>query len=256
MNIHAVARQAVVAARTHTPLILTATAVAGVVTTAVLAAKASRKAEKVYEETENKEIPKDRAAAALQYAQTTWKCWLPPIGSGVVTIASIIMAHYTQQKRYAALMALYVVGEKAFSEYRDSIEEVVDKNTAQKIREKAAEKGVNRDQEALESHIFDRGETCLVYDSFSGRYFKCDIETIRRAENTFNKNLIDHLYGSLNELYTEIGIEGVGAGEEVGWNADKLLEIDYEAVLTEKGLPALYIGFNSSPPRHNYASHY
>ena len=255
MNIHAIARQAVVAIRTHTPIILTSTAVAGVITTAVLTAKAAIKADRRMGHEPHLEN-ETKVAEVKQYVRVTWKCWLPPIGAGSLTIASIILAHYTQQKRYAALMGLYVLGEKAFSEYRESIEEVVDKNTGQKIREKAAEKAVNRDSEALEKHIFERGETCLVFDSYSGRYFKSDIETIRRAENKFNKNLIDHMYGSLNEFYAEIGIEGIVAGEDVGWNSDKLLEVDYEAVLTDKGIPALYIGFNSSPPNHSYTFHH
>ena len=255
MNIHAIARQAVVAIRTHTPIILTSTAVAGVITTAVLTAKAAIKADRRMGHESHLEN-ETKVAEIKQYVRVTWKDWLPPIGAGSLTIASIILAHYTQQKRYAALMGLYVLGEKAFTEYRESLEEVVDKNTADKVREKAATKAVNRDNEALENHIFERGETCLVFDSYSGRYFKSDIETIRRAENKFNKNLIDHMFGSLNELYAEIGIEGIVAGEDVGWNSDKLLEIDYEAVLTDNGLPALYIGFNSTPPSFTYATHY
>src|SRR5699024_6306742 len=100
--------------------------------------------------------------------------------------------------------------------------------------------------------LSDIRELTLCYDMFSGRFFQSDIESIRRAENQFNKNLIHHNYGSVNELSSLMGIGGVGAGEDMGWNSDNLLSIGYNSILTEKGVPALSIDFDECPPRFQY----
>ena len=251
-NIHGLIRQGVALARKNTPVILTATAVAGVVVTSVLTAKAAVKADWETREPPEEAMNDTKSEATVRYVKTTWKTWVPPVVSGALTITSIVLIHYTHQKRYAALMGLYVLGDKAFKEYRETIEEVVDKSTGQKIREKSAEKAVNRDKEALEEHLVSVGETHLVYDSFTGRYFKSDIETIRRAENEFNHHLNIYGYGTLNELYSLMGVRDAGCGEDIGWNADKLVEIGKEAVLTDKGQPAIHLDFYQNPPHHDY----
>lgn len=252
-NIHGLLRQGMALARKNTPVILTATAVTGVVVTSVLTAKAAPKAAvEIAAEEAVSEAPKTKPEAAVRYVKATWKTWIPPVVSGALTITSIVFIHYTHQKRYAALMGLYVLGDKAFQEYRETIEEVVDKSTGQKIREKAAEKAVNRDKDALEDHLVNVGETHLVYDSFTGRYFKSDIETIRRAVNEFNHLLNIHGYSTLNELYSLMGVGYAGCGEDMGWNADKLVEIGIESVLTDKGQPAIHLDFYQNPPTHDY----
>lgn len=252
INIKSFARVALGYARENTPLIMTGTAISGVVTTTVLAAKAGREAEKVYEEAENKEIPKDRAAAALQYAKITWKVWVPTVISGALTIGSVVMIHYTHQKRYAALMGLYALGNQAFQEYRESIDEVLDDKTKEEVKQRVVSKAVHRNEEDLDEALGDVREMTLCYDTFSGRFFQSDIESIRRAENEFNKGLISHNYGSLNELYSLMGIGGVGAGEDIGWNSDNLLSIGYNSILTERGVPAMSIDFHDCLPTHNY----
>ena len=104
--------------------------------------------------------------------------------------------------------------------------------------------------------LFEGEGPTPVFDSLSGRFFKSDIETLRAAENRFNSNLLHHMYGSLNEYYTEIGLEPIGMGEDVGWNSDKLMEVDYQATLTEKGIPAIHLGFYHSMPKFDYTSNY
>ncbi|WP_254556795.1 DUF6353 family protein, partial [Salmonella enterica] len=48
--------------------------------------------------------------------------------------------------------------------------------------------------------ITGNGKT-LCYDHTSGRYFESDMETIKRAVNTINKQMLDEMYVSLNDFY-------------------------------------------------------
>ena len=162
------------------------------------------------------------------------------------------MIHWTHQKRYAALMGLYALGNQAFQEYRESIDEVLDDKTKEEVKQRVTSKAVHRNEDDLDGALGDLREMTLCYDSFSGRFFQSDIESIRRAENECNKGLIAHNYGSLNELYSLMGLGGVGAGEDIGWNSDNLLNIGYNSILTERGVPAMSIDFHDCLPTHNY----
>ena len=68
--------------------------------------------------------------------------------------------------------------------------------------------------------VTGKGET-LCYDSLSGRYFKSDIEKIKKAINDVNRRMLNENSVALNEYYVEIGLAAVGIGESVGWDIDK-----------------------------------
>ena len=273
MNINALLHTAVALTRKHTPLILTATAVAGVVSTSVLAAKAARPAYDAVIDLANdrwvvatdtdQRTPADHfeELTIMDKAKATWKIWLPPVVSGALTITSIVLIHTTHQKRYAALMGLYVLGEKAFQEYREAVDEVVPEKVKEKVKTAVAKKAVDREDPPATMGAVDPdnpdthpgwGNVC--YDCYSGRYFTADMQTIRRAENDFNQDLINHRYGSLNEFYARLGLSGIDAGEDIGWNSDKLLNVGYNSILTDAGVPVLSIDFHDSRPKIDYSS--
>ena len=89
------------------------------------------------------------------------------------------------------------------------------------------------------------------YDVFSGRYFRSDIETIRRVENNINGQLNLECYASLNEFYNGLGIPPIAAGELVGWSEPNSLSVEFGSQLTEKGEPVLTVDFLVSP-KENY----
>lgn len=248
INIKSFARVALGYARENTPLILTGTAVSGVVTTSILSTKAGVRHREILDD----EFNGGRNAKKTDVFKRTWKVWVPTAVSGVLTIGSVVMIHWTHQKRYAALMGLYALGNQAFQEYRESIDEILDDKTKEEVKQRVVSKAVHRDEDELDGALSDIRELTLCYDMFSGRFFQSDIESIRRAENEFNKGLISHNYGSLNELYSLMGIGGVGAGEDIGWNSDNLLSIGYNSILTERGVPAMSIDFHDCLPTHNY----
>lgn len=264
MNFQAVLKSALALTRKHTPLILTATAVAGVVSTAVLAAKAAPEAQKtIVEEVNDRWAQADSDLAPSDYdnlsilekAQVTWRVWIPTVASGALTITSIILIHTTHQKRYAALMGLYVVGERAFQEYRESVDEVADKKTVAKVKEKVSQKAESRAGEAFQNQLVENPDSTIIYDGFSGRSFIADLESVRAAVNDFNQNLIHHSYGTLNELYSLLGWEGIAAGEDVGWNSDELLSVSFNPWLTAQNKPAIHFSFDNRPFYNYYNNH-
>ena len=88
-------------------------------------------------------------------------------------------------------------------------------------------------------------------DTLSGRYFKSDIETIKKAVNELNREMTYQNYVSLDEFYSKIGLEPIKNGHLLGWNLDNgLIEIDFGSCLAEDE-PCIVIDFEV-PPKYDF----
>ena len=96
--------------------------------------------------------------------------------------------------------------------------------------------------------VLREGNT-LCYDAVSGRYFKSDIETIRKAVNELNRRMLRENYVCLNEFYGEIGLPYTNLGDDIGWSIDRdgLIELDLSSQLAEDGTPCLVISYRVTP---------
>lgn len=230
----------------NSPVILTAIGVTGVVTTAYLTGKASIKAYRILEENEITHDPlTPREKVAL-----TWTCYIPPAMAAVATVAAIITANRVESRRAAALAVVYSLSEKAFEEYRSKVIEKMGEKKEQALRDEVAQDRISRQVGSREIIVTGNGSV-LCHDAFTGRYFLCDHETIRRAENDINHRVIHDSYASLSDLYDLLGLAHTSFSDEVGWNLDKLLDIDISATLTEgTQKPCMVIDFKVAPVRH------
>jgi len=261
----------------NSPVILVGLGVTGVVSTAILASRASTKAVSIledelykrYSELENPEpyyewlgFDKDCGhIPSLEFSKQqrlmfnkkeivkyTWKCYAPAVAVGAVTIACIIGAHKVHLRRNAAIASLYSLTETAFKEYQDKIVETIGKNKELKVRDNISGDRISRNPPGEAEIIFTgKGET-LCYDSMSGRYFKTDIDKVKRIQNDLNRNLMSEGFISLNELYDELGLSNIRLGEDVGWNIDKsLIDISFSAQLTDTNDPCLVLNYTVIP---------
>jgi hypothetical protein len=88
----------------------------------------------------------------------------------------------------------------------------------------------------------------LCYDAVSGRYFKSDIDKLKKAENILNRRLVEEMSISLNDFYYEIDLPEIDIGDDLGWNIDKgYIELMFSAQLAEDGTPCLVVGFQVTP---------
>ena len=245
MRLQSLVRLAAQFLRKNTPLLLTAAGAAGVVGTAALAVKAHVAAEEdLYADRSENGPATTKRESVIRYVKVTWRYYIPAVVSGGVTIASIILVHTTHQKRYAALYGLYALAERSHKEIAEAVEEIADDETKRKVKDRVAEKiCVNHDQDIVFNAV---GGNTLCLDSFSGRPFLSDIETIRSTVNSFNEALLKYDYASLNEFYERLRLDRIDAGEEVGWNSDEILSVDFHSTLVE-GVPALLLVFDNRP---------
>lgn len=230
----------------YSPQILTGIGIAGVVSTTVLAIKATPKAVRLIEE---KKEEKNDILTPIEVVKTTWKCYIPTAVSMATSITCLICANSVNTKRNAALAAAYKISETAFIEYKDKVVETIGEKKEKTVREKIAEDKVKNNPPTQNTIIMTDSGTELFLEPVSGRYFKSDMEKIRRIENECNKKMLHDINGymSLNDFYDELGLEHSSIGYELGWNSYNLLEIDYIPQLLEDDKLCVVLEYTTGP---------
>lgn len=219
--------------------ILSATAVAGVIATAVLSVKAANKIAQ-REEAIAEPTPK-------QYVQQYWRDYIPPAVAGLATIGCIIGANRIGLRRQAALLGAYTLVDTAFREYKDEVIKQLGEAKERKVVDEVAKRQMDENPPNSEVILVGGGEQ-LCYDTWSGRYFKSDVETIRQAANTVNENIIGgDMSAELNAFWTLLGLDSTRGGDEVGFNLEHLVKLEFTSHLTPERVPCLAITYTSLP---------
>ena len=234
----------------HSPGILTGLGIAGMVSTTVLAVKATPKAIRLIEEAQDE---KGDVLSPTEKVKATWKCYIPAAVTGTASVACLIGGCSVSAKRNAALATAYKLSETALTEYRDKVVETIGEKKEQTVRDKVA-------QEQIKKHPINSNEvvntgkgTTLCFDPLSSRYFKSNIELIRKAENVINKKILHEVCGSasLNDFYDEIGLARTDLGDTMGWDSDNMIELDFSYAPAEDESPCLVVG-HYNPPKYGY----
>lgn len=225
--------------------ILTIVGIIGVVGTAITTARCTPKA---VSNVNIAAIDKDNEdLTTIEMVKAGWKSYIPAYLIGTGTIICIIGAHITDHKRIAAVSGAYALTETAFSKYRDKTKEFIGEKKEKRIRDEvAAETAIQA--EKPDTIIVCGGDT-LCYDTVSGRYFKSNIDKLKRVENKVNKELFSAMWISLNDVYYEMGLPPIGIGEDLGWTIDgnDLIEFNFSTFLADDSEPCITINFEVEP---------
>ena len=101
------------------PEILIGIGLAGMLTSTVLAVKATPKALDILEEHKDEDLTK------FDKVKLTWKCYIPAAVSYCTSTACIIASSNVSLRRNAVLAGAYKVSEAALLEYRNKVVEVL-----------------------------------------------------------------------------------------------------------------------------------
>ena len=195
--------------KNNSSTILTCIGSIGVVTTAVLAVKATPKAICLLESAEEE---KGEELTTLETVKIAGPAYIPAAITGVSTIACIFGANILSKRQQASLMSAYALIENSYKEYKNKIKTLYGDDADKEIT-----KEIVKDRyENYDVSVSD--EKQLFFDYFSMRYFESTMEEVLIGENNFNKNLTLNGYASLNELYDSLGIPRVDYGYELGWS--------------------------------------
>lgn len=233
----------------NVPVLLTSAAVAGVLSTTVLAVKATPNAARDIMDAESEH---DRPITSVEKLRLTWHYYIPSAIVGGVTVAAIIGAHGVNTKKQATIAGLYTLTDRAYTEFRDKVEEKIGEKKTKEIRDEVIQERVTKDAEKpSQIIIFDEAKV-LCYDAYHGNYFESTKELLMRAQNAVNEECLNNNYASQNDFHRIVGIPSTPMGEEVGWRTDNLMKLDFSSGVTEDGRPYLAFDYHMHPIRNYY----
>ena len=119
MNLPQVTKNVKLTLHRHTPEILVGFGIAGMLTTTVLAVKATPKALRLIEE-KKKEEGVDKLTP-VETVKVAWKCYIPAAAVATVSTGCLIGASSISGRRNAVLATAYKLAETAHKEYKEKV---------------------------------------------------------------------------------------------------------------------------------------
>lgn len=257
-------------AKKRSPEILTGLGIAGMITTTVLAVKATPKALKLIEKEKSdqnqklwneayekgqencKQITKLKP---IDIVKVAWKLYVPAMLLGTASVACIIGANSVHASRHAALYSAYKLSETALTEYKDKVKELVPEKKVKEIKQKLAEdkidKAIKKEPKVKDSEskviVSGEGDTWFV-DPFTNLPFLSTTAKIDAAVNKVNLLLMNDMFASLSDLYDSLGLETTANSDGIGWCIDDgLIETDYSEAVVRNGRAYIVMDFLKRP---------
>ena len=245
----------------HSPEVFIFAGIAGVVTSTVLACKATLKAGEVIKEKNadaetvrkainnpdlkdkdiwytEEDMKRDLTRIYTQTGLKIVRLYAPSVVLGTLSIASILNGHNVLKKRNVALAAAYTVVDKSFKEYRKNVVErfgdEIDKELRYNIKKTQIEEkvvGKNGKEKIQKKEVIEPGYLKPDYSDYA-KVFDCGSEYhrkdpeynlmfLRRQQDYANEVLKAKGYLFLNDVYEMLGFPRTKAGQVVGWIYDE-----------------------------------
>lgn len=249
LNLAQIVKDVRVSARKHQPEILTGIGVAGMISTVIMAVKATPKALDRMEEV--KEIhaeDTDKKAFCKDVLLKVAPVYIPAAVIGGLSISCLVGASSVNYRRNAALATAYTLSESALKEYQEKVVETIGSKKEEAIRASIAKDRYEKEPiTSREVYITEKGKTTF-YDPLSGRYFESDIDALKKIENELNRRMRDENEISLNEFYYEVGLPGTELGEIMGWSIERgYIDLEFIPEKTPDDRPCFMVGHNLRP---------
>lgn len=258
LNLKGAAKSLQKTAIKQAPALLTIMGISCMVSSTVLAVRATPKALMLKEKAEmekNGDISAYQEAQTLtpiELVQTCWRCYAPAFIAGTIGAACLIGANSVHLRRNAALAAAYALSESSFKEYKDKALEVVGEKKENDIRNAVAQNDVQKNP-PVESAVIDTGfGSNLCRDPICGRYFRCDIEKLKSSLAELNLKLVTDGWVSLNDYYDLLNLPECDIGDDLGWSLNEnrevvKLRLSAQLAENESQTPCMVVAFQHGP---------
>lgn len=159
-----------------------------------------------------------------EYISLTWKCYIPAMITGGITVASIIAGYKVNKKEIATLM-----GTVAFlTANRQQLEDEIRKRYGNEVLEDIYKKIQPRTIEKVVEKYEESGHgRLLCRDQQFGRWFRAEEDFVKSACEQYSEMFKQGMFLSWNDLYSLWGIAPSQVGDQFGYAADTQY-YDYE----------------------------
>ena len=236
----------------HSPEILTGIGIAGMVTTAILAVKATPTALKLIAEAEDENANHcdGEPLTKIEIVKVAWKPYIPSVVTCIVSISCLIGASSVNFRRNTALATAYKLSEAALAEYKDAVIETIGEKKEQSVKEKISKNRIEKNPVSNNTiYVTGNGDT-LFLEPISGRYFYSDIEQVRSIINTLNEIMYSDPFGRilLSDFYDAIGLKQTTISDDIGWDIENgSIKVEFHPAMSDTGKPCLALYYETAP---------
>lgn len=240
-----IAKKVIIFGTKNSTTILTVCAVGGVAGTAVATGKAVIEARDTIEAHEMDRELKCETIEQIDGVETdhviyyrertmyekfclTWKSWVLPVFLGGTTIGCILGMNYIHSSRNLALATAYAMSEEAAKEFKDKVADTIGEKKVKKIENEIVQDHIENNE--VNDIIYTPYGEQLMYDDWSGRYFRSGQNEVEKSVNMLNKRMNRKMcMSTVNDLYELLGLPILDVGNKFGWLYE-LNETDEEDV--------------------------
>lgn len=236
----------------HSPEILIVAGVAGTVTSAVMACRATTKLSGVLDESRtqieqihtyvetngysdkytDEDSKKDLTLVYMQTGLKVAKLYAPSVILGALSLTAIVSSNNILRKRNIAIATAYAALDKNFKKYRsrviDRFGEELDRELRYNIKAKEIEETVTNEdgtETTVKNTVHEMDDPlhspyAKFFDESSPYWVKdadMNMMFLRQQQNWANERLKARGYVFLNEVYDQLGIPRTRLGQQVGW---------------------------------------
>lgn len=216
----------------HAPTLLASASIVGMVSTVILAVKATPKAvEYIKNDSIVNHDGDPYGYSKIEAVKSTWTLYIPATLTGVATLACIIGANLTSRQQQAQLISAYSLLNQYCTRYKNAAIEVYGEDADRKIKAQMAKDTYLYDKcnnAYLYNPDLDSSDKVLFCDNYSMRYFLTTLASVINAQYHLNRNLMLRGEVSINEFYEFLGIDKIDGGDDIGWNICELYEGGYQ----------------------------
>lgn len=237
------------------PTVLSVLAVAGVIGTAVTAARATPKAIMLIEEAEEerhlmnlgKEDPDP--FTTLDKIKASWTCYIPSVAIGAATILCIFGANGLNKRQQASLVSAYALLDQTYKDFKSKTDEMYGENSS-----KVVQTEVIKDLYDEEDLHYDE-ETIIFYEEHYGEFFERSKAQVREAEYLLNRKYAYNGEACLNDFYRFLGLKEKEIGDILGWSNESSdnffsyhwIEFEHNLIKMDDGMECYSIDMPFAP---------
>lgn len=191
------------------PIILTGVGIAGVIATTAACQKDTAKAMKMLDEAD---IEIETKTDQFKY---TWKCYIPTMVTGTVTILSIAAAGYLSHKTEMALAAALALNKDNLKKFETKAREIIGEDKVREIKQEVAK--ADAAKATPPKKPVDKSLVRL-YDPYTEQFIDTSIEKISLTMLAINKDLTTTGEASYNKLIRLLGGKESKNIDMLGWS--------------------------------------
>ena len=252
--------------RTNATQILTASAVAGVVGTALITFNEAPKAKEILDDMKEdlKDAPKEEHKDIIFVGVKKIAPKVIPIVVSVsLSIASIIGLNKIHAQRYAAMSAAYAIADRSLKEWKEHTEEIVGKKKMEDIKMAIADEQAKKidPEKAEKPNYIQPGDSAMerldvVRDPNTGSEFYSSASRVREAIAKVQSTLNGCDWVSVNDFYRELGVTPIKWGERLGWNTGQEVDIEMIFSSTRDDRPCIILSYEPDERRDSWGDKY